>query len=105
MEDYKELVLIMIISWWVIVESILNLCFGDPSSRSMESENYIIKIDLFRDQLNKWFKPQMFDSIQNLATFLFLFYVKFWLIAMLNKRRIHTPVGSGFVETAGLGKN
>ena len=39
---------------------------------------YTIKIALLGDQL-KVFKPQMFNSIQNLATFLSRFYVKLWL--------------------------
>ena len=34
---------------------------------------------LHRDQLKEILKLQMLDSIQNLATFLYLFYVKFWL--------------------------
>ena len=32
-----------------------------------------------RNQLNEFFKAQMLDSFQNFATFLSLFYVKFWL--------------------------
>ena len=41
---------------------------------------YTIKIALFKNQLKEFFKlQQMLDFIQNLATFLSLFCVKFWL--------------------------
>ena len=40
---------------------------------------YTINTGLYRDQLKDFFKLQMLDFVQNLATFLSFFYVKFWL--------------------------
>ena len=45
----------------------------------MAKTMYTIKTALFTNQLKEFFKPQMLDFIQNLNTFLTLFYVKFWL--------------------------
>ena len=80
-KDYQVLALI---SLWYLGGSLsspipINATWAHHHARLMAKIIYTIKIVLFRDQLKEFFKPQMLDSIQNLATFRSLFYVKSWL--------------------------
>ena len=59
----------------------------------VEAENhYIIKIVLFRNHLKEFLKPNMLDSIQNLASFLSFFCVKLGLCSVIATSSFPFPI-------------
>jgi len=80
-DDYKELALITLLHLGGILPNEISIYTSRAHhhARWMGKIIYSIKITLFRDQLGEVFESDLFHSIQNFATFLALFYVKYCL--------------------------